>query len=277
MKWIRIETTFASHRSIKRILNNPELGLAAVGALVILWTWVATFGRDPADPGRAVDSDGEPFPFEDLVVASQLSTQKFKQLIDVLVATKGVDVDAWSYRSELRFPGISSRADEYTKKRMQRDGAKAIATAGTIKNITPEPINARLVEAGKHIPDSDIDTPFDLQGSVSAPEAAPSKTIHFDAFWSLYPRRENKKKARAAWLKLKAEKDPQLCLAIMQGLESQVAAWDLGGKDPAYICHADQFIKHQRWEDEPIPPPSKPKSIVEIQSTRDRFMGRHKG
>lgn len=70
----------------------------------------------------------------------------------------------------------------------------------------------------------------------------------FDQFWSLYPRKVNKKKAYECWKKIKP--DLALFKKILSAVKKQSLSkqWlDSGGK---YIPHPTTWLNGQRWEDE---------------------------
>jgi len=112
VKWFRMDSDCTTHPTIRRVIR--QCGNEGFGALVRLWCFAAQYGR--GDPGRCVDSDGDPIPLEDLVDASGLELEKFTKLIKVCIDAKCVDAESWNERVELLFPGMKSRASEYTKK-----------------------------------------------------------------------------------------------------------------------------------------------------------------
>lgn len=70
----------------------------------------------------------------------------------------------------------------------------------------------------------------------------------FDKFWSIYPRKVNKKKALQSWKKIKP--DSLLLEKILSAVKKQSSSkqWlDSGGK---YIPHPTTWLNGRRWEDE---------------------------
>lgn len=264
MKWFQVESQFGHHPTIQRILNTEELGTSALGSLVLLWAFAASYGRDELRPGRCVDREGDPIAKADLLIAGHIPEAQFDALITVLVSAKAIDVDAWNTREELSFPGLTSRADNHTKT-IIRNQEKAARARGRTSRDAPVPERPSLLPA-----------PLEYElASQPAQTVTPTPT-RFDAFWSLYPRKQSKKKALAVW-KSKAfqcERDTQLYETIMTGLRAQVASWTARATDPAHICHADQFLKHRRWEDEPLTITSKDTSVSDLQASRERFRAR---
>ena len=99
--------------------------------------------------------------------------------------------------------------------------------------------------------DKDNNTPHTPQGDDA-----------FAAFWSAYPRKDSKAKAKASWDKLKPDKE--LVSRIMAALEQHKRSdqWTRdGGK---YIPYPATWLNQRRWEDEGITPtqPEPPKKRV---------------
>jgi hypothetical protein len=112
VKWFRMDSDTPNHPTSRRVIR--KLGNEGFGALVRLWCFAAQYGK--SEPGRCVDSDGDPVQVEDLVDASGLTDEKFRELVVVLLETKCIDAEAWESRQEMAYPGMTTRADEYTKK-----------------------------------------------------------------------------------------------------------------------------------------------------------------
>lgn len=87
----------------------------------------------------------------------------------------------------------------------------------------------------KRYTDTDIDNIYDHS------DTDPDTASGFSAFWSAYPRKLNKDKARKAWNRL-TQTDRQ---KIMDHLP--LREWP---KDKQFIPYASSFINARRWEDE---------------------------
>lgn len=88
--------------------------------------------------------------------------------------------------------------------------------------------------------------------SVSVPVSVPvtfnTNTDVFDSFWTSYPIKQWKKKAREVYKKLEREHD-----AIMLGLQRHIKYWSQRWKTTEFIPntpHATTFLNERRWEDE---------------------------
>lgn len=66
--------------------------------------------------------------------------------------------------------------------------------------------------------------------------------IEFEEFWSSYPRKLGKKKARDKYLIIDKSKH----LQIMKALTVHIKNWD----DPKFIPHPTTWLNGERWEDE---------------------------
>tara|TARA_R110000824_G_scaffold21078_6_gene78896 strand:- start:29034 stop:29828 length:795 start_codon:yes stop_codon:yes gene_type:complete len=102
-----------NHPTSRRVIR--KLGNEGFGALVRLWCFAAQYGKGEV-AGRCIDSDGDAIAVEDLVDASGLASEQFGELVSVLLETKCIDAEAWESRQEMAFPGMTQRADSYTKK-----------------------------------------------------------------------------------------------------------------------------------------------------------------
>lgn len=87
----------------------------------------------------------------------------------------------------------------------------------------------------KRYTDTDIDNIYDHS------DTDPDTASGFSAFWSAYPRKLNKDKARKAWNRL-TQTDRQ---KIMDHLP--LREWP---KDKQFIPYASSFLNARRWEDE---------------------------
>lgn len=135
MKWFRMDSDTPHHPTGRRVIRKQ--GNAGFGALVRLWCFAAQYGK--AEPGRCVDSDGDAIPVEDLLDACGLEADQFEELIEVLVDAKCIDARAWSELGELSFPGMTTRADEYTKKvRRNNVRTSSIQNTPTVQDSTKQ-------------------------------------------------------------------------------------------------------------------------------------------
>lgn len=69
----------------------------------------------------------------------------------------------------------------------------------------------------------------------------------FDEFWDAYPRKENKAKARLAWVKARRRVAAQV---IIDGARRYR---DDPNREAAFTAHAATWINGERWGDDPLP------------------------
>ena len=67
----------------------------------------------------------------------------------------------------------------------------------------------------------------------------------FDAFWTHYPRREDKKRARAAWGRMNDE-ERRLCTGVAEIMDRLVAT---GARERRFVPLPSTFLHGRRWED----------------------------
>lgn len=72
--------------------------------------------------------------------------------------------------------------------------------------------------------------------------------VHFDAFWKLYPRKVNKKKAKDKFFRIC--KDENTFNAIMRGLKKQMKSVEWQNDGGKYIPHPTTWLNGERWQDE---------------------------
>ncbi len=93
------------------------------------------------------------------------------------------------------------------------------------------------------------------RGRAKASEAASNTPSDFDLFWSAYPRKVDKKKARAAFAKVRAPVS-QLLAALEAQKKTEQWVKD-GGR---FVPHPTTWLNGERWEDDvtatPAPAPA---------------------
>jgi hypothetical protein len=74
------------------------------------------------------------------------------------------------------------------------------------------------------------------------------RTVSFEDFWNIYPRKEGKKKAEAAWKKVSEENRAKILKDIPRRKETE--QWKKEGG--SFIPHAATYLNGERWNDEII-------------------------
>lgn len=77
-------------------------------------------------------------------------------------------------------------------------------------------------------------------------EVLSKKEMWFESFWEIYPKHQDKKKAKQKFLKLC--KDEKKYQEIMQGLRNVLPVW--AKKDTKYIPMPTTWLNGERWNDE---------------------------
>jgi hypothetical protein len=108
------------------------------------------------------------------------------------------------------------------------------------------------------------------------------KYVRWTQFWARYPRKHQKADALRVWIKLGAEQDETLFLAIMVGLRKYVAVWQREQREQRFIPYATRFLNSKQWEDaldeEPlVEAASLSKQTQAMASSTRRFLERHEG
>lgn len=93
-------------------------------------------------------------------------------------------------------------------------------------------------------PEAD-EPPKEPKGRKKGKEKAEAKADDFDRFWSAYPLKVGKKKARDAFAKVKV---PVETLLAALEVQKKSAQWVKDGG--AYIPHPTTWLNGERWEDE---------------------------
>jgi Helix-turn-helix domain len=101
----------------------------------------------------------------------------------------------------------------------------------------------------------------DLPGETETKPQAPRKNRGDDAtdageaferFWAVYPRHDNRERARKAFARATADTDPEAIIAAAQRYAiAQRARIEREGK-PEYTAHAANWLRDRRWND-PLP------------------------
>lgn len=191
---------------------------------VYLITYVDDFGRGSADPELL---KGFVFPRRKGVTKSKIK----KALLDL--ANSGsillYEVDGESY---FCFPNWADH------QRIQTKRSKFPApTDGNIRKST--------VSHGESPPESNPIQSESKSESESKSKPAQAREAAFDIFWSAYPRKEGKQKAKSAFSKVTVSLD-----ILLSALEYQKKSVQWTKDNGIYIPHAATWLNGKRWEDQ---------------------------
>ena len=119
----------------------------------------------------------------------------------------------------------------------------------TAKNNTGIPVGIPTVSTGKvrlgkDSIGKDINTISCNENSIIT--VLDQKEMWFESFWEIYPKHQDKKKAKQKFLKLCTDKKKYQ--EIMQGLRNVLPVW--AKKDTKYIPMPTTWLNGERWNDE---------------------------
>ncbi|WP_368933499.1 helix-turn-helix domain-containing protein [Brevundimonas naejangsanensis] len=110
-----------------------------------------------------------------------------------------------------------------------------------------------------------IGDPRPVKRGKAKAEPTASERENFDAFWSVYPRREGKQPALLAYVvAIRSGSDPN---RILTGAQRYAAVRQ--GQDPKLTKMAQGWLNDRRWEDEIAEPP--PSGYRDHRGTRDAW------
>lgn len=144
------------------------------------------------------------------------------------------------------------RNDRYTEtKYLEEKSTLDVDKNGsyTAKNNTGIPVGIPTVSTGKvrlgkDSIGKDINT-ISCNGN-SGIEVLDQKEMWFESFWEIYPKHQDKKKAKQKFLKLCT--DEKKYQEIMDGLRNVLPVW--AKKDTKYIPMPTTWLNGERWNDE---------------------------
>ena len=195
-----------------------------------LWTYLLTYvddyGRGSADPELL---KGFVFPRRKGVTEATIekSLQELANIGSILL----YDVDGESY---FCFPNWADHQRIQTKK-----SRFPSPDDGTLKKVT--------VSHGEPPPESN---PIQSESNPNPntnpnPNARETRGAAFEKFWSAYPRKEGKQKARSAFEKVTVDLD-----VLLVALEAQKKSSQWTKDNGQFIPHAATWLNGKRWEDQ---------------------------
>ena len=195
-----------------------------------LWTYLLTYvddyGRGSADPELL---KGFVFPRRKGVTEATIekSLQELANIGSILL----YDVDGESY---FCFPNWADHQRIQTKK-----SRFPSPDDGTLKKVT--------VSHGESPPESNT-TQSESNPNPNTnpnPNARETRGAAFEKFWSAYPRKEGKQKARSAFEKVTVDLD-----VLLVALETQKKSSQWTKDNGQFIPHAATWLNGKRWEDQ---------------------------
>jgi len=162
--------------------------------------------------------------------------------------------------------GISRRTVIRSMNELQEAGCLTIAhqysdNGAQQQNLywltAPKLIDSDPCDKMSHPPVKNSHTPCDkLSHKSFNTNPLKNNNLMFDEFWSLYPKKVDKKNSRAKFIKL-PDNDQQLAVAYLKKKPFAEAMRTAPKDNPTkYVPCATKFINGARWEDEPTTKPT---------------------
>ena len=116
----------------------------------------------------------------------------------------------------------------------------------TAEPLTDEPLTDNPTQQNKDCTNTPYSPP---KGDVSKSSGQGVDWDLFERFWTAYPRKQNKERARRAWKKL--HPDLELCRIMSAALERDKRSEQWRRDNGDFIPHPASWLNGRRWEDEP--------------------------
>ena len=139
------------------------------------------------------------------------------------------------------------RVDEKGRKYIQR-----VAYLNAAADFKPLIECGFLTDASGNLADASAvlaDARPETETEAKKEQGAPSAPDRFPDFWSAYPKKREKKKARDAWKRKRLDSRADEIISDVQNRIKNDGQW-LDG----YVPHPTTYINGERWEDEIEPP-----------------------
>jgi hypothetical protein len=154
-----------------------------------------------------------------------------------------------------QFYALTKFQDHQTLKRDRQPQTRLNITFAANPKDTWQTINSILVEAGIQMEDNGNQMDSEEKGSEGKKRKVKRKKTTskadddvFDRFWSEYPNKKAKKKARESWDKIDFTKHPADDIIAAVQKQKQSKQWMKDGG--AFIPHPTTWLNQERWTDE---------------------------
>lgn len=167
MKWFQVDSDTPNDPKIRCVLR--ELGPEGIGGLFLLWCHIADHGI--RKPGWSIDSFGKAMPEADLMDASKLSEEKFRDLVRVCLSTGHFLKRPWTTRKVIAIPAMNRRADTYTRRQLRSDfeqGAKPVQSNFANKTVHTKTTHSNKEKARRLSPSPVPDSADDNRRVIRA-------------------------------------------------------------------------------------------------------------
>jgi predicted phage replisome organizer len=245
VKWIKIVTDVFDDEKILLIETLPE-----ADSIIVLWFKLLCLAGKQNNSGVFMLNDKMPYNekmfatiFRRKEATVQLAFKTFEDFGMIEIINGAVTIPNWGKhqtldRIEQKNEYMRNYMRDYRDKQKQLIYCKTNSKANSKVNVS-EAEEEREEEVDKNKNKSNI-------------------CAHFETFYSLYPRKVNKKKAQDKYLSIlkKAKNPDEKAGEILTGLKRYVAFWEKSKTEKQFIPHPVTWLNQERWTDEvEIPTP----------------------
>lgn len=228
-------------------MKNPELSRCSMAARG-LWIEILCLSFECEERGVFI-SGGVPWPKEDVAAACRGDHSANLLLLQELL-TKGV---AKIDKRGAIFSARMVRDEEIRKIRSESGEKGGRPTVSEKQNESKT--KAKHEAKAKQIPEDEYEEEVEDE----------KKSINFDIFWSLYPKKIAKDNAIRSWNKINPS--PELFKKIIDSLKIQIKSDGWRTDCGKFIPYPATWLNGMRWEDD-VSPAYKLKSDAEIKAER---------
>lgn len=257
VKWIKLSTSIFDNRKIKVIESMPD-----GDSIIVIWLKLLILASNVNDDGLVYLTKDVPYTdemlasiFDKPIMTVRLALDTFSRFGMIEIVNDIIMISNWG---KYQNPEGMEKIREQTRKRVSeyRERKKALLEGSNVTcNATETQCNALDIDIEKDKEDISIVHP-----STDRPRAVDGDWEQkFDTFWSEYPKKSDKKKAKAKFKSIKP--DDALFQRMMDGL----AKWKRSEQwsDIRYVPFPTTWLNGERWEDEI------PKSKEAVQEDHD--------
>ena len=270
VKWIKISTDIFDNRKIRQIENMEERD-----SILTIWFKILCLAGKINNGGKLLLTDGVPYDLKMLATEFQRPAEQVEKALDIFFFYKMMDnvkgvyhvVNWYKYQSLDKMEKI--RDQNRTRKAKQREKDKGETTAQNQQTCDIEKDVTQCHATDKDIDkDKEIDkekdkkekclSVFDQKQSAQSLQeettGAELENSQFEEFYKLYPRHQEKTRARIAYRDALLLTDHAV---IMEACRKYRAYHKANSTSTRFIKYAVTWLKNGCWEDE-LPEPEKP-------------------
>lgn len=256
--WIRLDVHMPEHRKSRRLAKLLD-DRAAWRYVVTLWVWAAKHAEDGVLPAEDVD-----------IIAEECGwTGEPSEFIDALVSAGWIDRDGellvvhdWD-----EFQGTLVERRRRDRLRKRRERKRRRAEFGGEPSIDDPSGHADVPVTALRRPDARVRADASLRsvpsrsvrsgvgggsgGNGRADDSPDSgEPSAFDRLWEVYPRKQRKRQAEAAWSDIRDEAPPIDDLVDAVKLWRRTEQWTAEGGRYVPLLH--KWLREQRWLEPPV-------------------------